>query len=434
VTTGAGLRAWGLSEGLRHRGFDVIIASPALEDGASGPLQLPPHVRACPRSEIGAMIAEVRPSVVVLQHWGMAADVPELTVPLALDLAGPHLLERLFWGDNDTERNVAEKIAALRRADFVTCSGEYQRHYFYPFLAMAGFDLRENCLAVIPFSVPPDAAAAATTARRDPLAFVYGGAFLAWQDPTRPPEWLLEELDHAGRGTLHFFGGAHPVADASGGRFASLMSTLREHPRVIVRGLVAFDDLLTAYRKASVALDLMARNPERELAFTTRTMIYLYCGLPVMYNNYSEISGIVRDRGCGWTLDPEDETGFRRAVRSVLDGTAPLDAMRRAALMTATDYSWDKTIGPLAEFCANPRQREGRVAISLAVEARRREADALRDERDALRSELLSIKGRLSYRLLQRLPALGVLAAPFAYLAGWVLAGIVYLRLRRTTR
>jgi glycosyltransferase involved in cell wall biosynthesis len=224
------------------------------------------------------------------------------------------------------------------------------------------------------------------------------------------------------------------VADASGGRFAELTTALRNHPRVIVRGLVAFDDLIAAYRGASVALDLMARNPERELAFTTRTMIYLYCGLPVIHNNYSEVGRLVRERGCGWALDPDDEIGFRRAVRSVLDASAPLESLRRAALATASDYSWDKTIGPLADFCANPRQREGRLAIALAAEARRREAEALREERDALRSELLAIKGRLAYRLLQRLPALGALMAPFAYLAGWILAAAVYLRLRRTNR
>jgi len=46
------------------------------------------------------------------------------------------------------------------------------------------------------------------------------------------------------------------------------------------------DKLINEYTGASVAWDVMARNPERELAFTSRTVEYL--GLPVVYNNYAE--------------------------------------------------------------------------------------------------------------------------------------------------
>jgi hypothetical protein len=35
-------------------------------------------------------------------------------------------------------------ILKIRRADFLVCSGEYQKHYFYPFMELAGFDLRRD--------------------------------------------------------------------------------------------------------------------------------------------------------------------------------------------------------------------------------------------------------------------------------------------------
>jgi len=58
----------------------------------------------------------------------------------------------------------------------------------------------------------------------------------------------------------------------------------------MVLGYVRFyptPDKLIEYTGASVAWDVMARNPERELAFTSRTVEYLWC-LPVVYNNYAE--------------------------------------------------------------------------------------------------------------------------------------------------
>jgi hypothetical protein len=435
ATTGAGLRAWGLACGLVSRGFEVVVGSPAVDEGAGGAPGAPRAVRMA-RGAIGAFLDRERPDAVVLQHWGMARDVPELTVPLALDLAGPHLLERRFWGGGDGAADLEEKLSAMRRADFALCSGEIQRLYFLRFLEMADWDMSAGeVLPVIPFSVPPPHAWSDerhATGGEGEVCFVYGGAFLAWQDPSGPIGWLLDEMDRAGRGRLVFHGGAHPVIDASAGRFAGLLGMLKAHPRVEMRGFVPFDDLAAQYRGLSgntgtgaVALDLMARNEERELAFTTRTMIYLWCGLPVIYNDYSEVSAIVRERGCGWALSPTDETGFRNVVRQVLEGRAPLAEMSARARETAADYCWDKTIGPLAEWCANPKVRAGRVESLLRWEAERRAAGAHEDttvgtpdKRGVARTAKAVVR------------SVAPLLAPVAWLAAWPPALWAWWRLR----
>jgi hypothetical protein len=452
ATTGAGLRAWGIAEALRSRGLNVIVAGPEHATGPAKPAAVPQafsHVRWFKRAEIGTFLATEKPDVLVLQHWGLAAEVPELSIPLAIDLAGPHLLERLYWGgEADMERNLAEKLAALRRADFLTCSGEFQRHYFLPYLAMAGFEMRGDLLPVIPFSVPPpgwertmyggtsDTESPAPVTRRGPDGpeFAYGGAFLAWQDPTGPLSWLLDEFAAAGRGILHFYGGPHPVLDASGGRFAQLLDTLRANPRVRMHGFMGFDELLRSYRSHDVALDLMARNPERELAFTTRTMVYLYCGLPVIYNDYSEISGIVQRHECGWTLSPDDESGFRSVVRSILDGNARLNPMRGNAREAAREYAWDSTIEPLARYCADPFFREGKTSRQLAFEVRQHQLEQTLAERDALRSELDALQGKLLVRLQRRLGGVAPLVAPLAWLLAWPISFWLWLKFRSTTR
>lgn len=417
VTTGAGLRAWGLAAGLVARGFRVTVASPA---GPETPVPAgggDPAAERVARGDIGGFLAGARPDVVVLQHWGLAADVPDLDVPLVVDLAGPHLLERAYWGSDDPLRDLAEKLDALRRADFVTCSGEFQRRYFLPFLMQAGHDVRaDGALPVIPFSVPPTGwhghAATAPDAPRDgEPVFVYGGTFLAWQDPARAIRILLEELDAAGRGRLLFFGGAHPVIDASGGRFAELSVLLRSHPRVEYRGFTPFHELVAEYARATVALDLMERNPERELAFTTRTMIYLWCGLPVIHDDYSEPGALIRARGCGWALSPDDADGLRGAVRSVLDGTAPLGAMRAAALRLAADHAWDRTIGPLSDFCAAPGLRAGRQPRATATPA------------------ATPAPGRTSTPARRLLAAVAPALAPVARLAAWPVARLLCWRL-----
>ena len=418
ATSGAGLRAWGLTMGLRARGFDAIAASCRTafsEKYLSGECPLPSYVRMFQRDRAGELIREVDPEVVILQHWGMAHEIPDLSVPLAIDLAGPHLLERLYWGTSEFFRDAEAKLAALRRADFVVCSGEYQRHYFYAWLALAGFDLRKTDVPVIPFSVPPPNVFPSTT-EREPHSFVFGGLLLAWQDPSRGFRILLEEMDRQQKGVLHIFTGAHPVLDASDSHLAPLVQELRAHPRVRFHGIVPFDELLREYTKYEVAFDLMMRNPERELAFTTRTIVYLACGLPVVYNDYSEISQLIKNHECGWCISPDDESTIREVCRRILANDYPLSAMSKKAKELAEQLSWDKTITPLAEFCAHPFFRQNKQQSTLRTEALDREVDELRRRCAELEAELRTLNSKWIVRLARKLKPLR-----------WLLAGLTWL-------
>jgi hypothetical protein len=429
TTTGAGLRAFGLAAGLRSRGFKVTIASAAAgeaEDNSCFEGMQVCHFR---RGELNPLLQKASPEVIVLQHWGLARDLPEVTVPLAIDLAGPHLLERAYWGSNRLDADLTEKLAALRRADFVTVSGVYQRHYFYPFLMMAGFDIRKEHIPVIPFSVPPIVPEASPT-QREPLSFVYGGAFLAWQDPAESIRWLLEEMHMAGRGKLYFHGGPHPVLDASGGRFSALLETLRQDPFAEVIGYLPYDELMARYQRYSVALDLMAFNPERELAFTTRTMFYLYCGLPVIYNSYSELSQVIREKKCGWTIAEDDEQAFRTVVRNILNGKADIKTPAENAKTAAREFDWQKTIEPLAQFCASPCIRSGKNGQLVRHEAMLRENETLRLECAQLQQDLDSIRGKFLFRLHSRFASAGIWMAPFVYALTFPIALYLYLRFR----
>lgn len=433
-TNGAGLRAWGLAEGLRSRGFDAHVASwvaSFADPYVSGNQPLPAHVHIFRRDRIGELIAEVAPSVLVLQHWGLAREIPELDLPIAMDLAGPHLLERLFWGETDVLRHAEEKLEALRRADFFVCSGEHQRHYFYAWLTLAGLPPTEIELPVIPFSVPPYSPPPATS--RDWNAFVYGGLFLAWQDPTAAIRATLQEMSTLGRGTLHLHVGAHPALDASGGRFAQVLRETSAHSQVRTYDIMPFEELVAHYVNDGVALDLMAWNCERELAFTTRTMIYLWCGLPVIHDDYSELGRLIREARCGWALNPQNEIAVRQVVRDILSDRIDLAAMSRAAREFAERYTWDKTIGPLAEFCANPQTRHLKTRFAMQWEAQTRELVQLRNECAMLRADLDRLRGNWLVRVAERMPRLlRRVLAPALRMVLWPIARWIEWRLKKT--
>ena len=62
----------------------------------------------------------------------------------------------------------------------------------------------------------------------------------------------------------------------------------------------------------------MSWNLERELAFTTRTIEYLWAGLPVIYNNFSEISEYIKKYNAGWCIDPEDPNELAAILNEIL--------------------------------------------------------------------------------------------------------------------
>lgn len=415
-TTGAGLRAWGLAEGLRAHGLDVSIAMPSetIEGKTIDDPAFSIESNIFKRPLLMEFINKINPDVLVFQHWGLMEHLQGATCPLVLDLAGSHLLERYYWSNSHTasddepskvfsmdyDKNLSEKLRALRLADFITCSGKFQRLYFLPFLAMTGWHISGDCLPVIPFSINPAPPEGRALLERQPDTFVYGGMFLPWQNPEKPLRWLLEVFDEMNRGKLLFYGGMHPTMDVSQGKFEGLLQYLSKHPRVVMKGTLPFDDLCKEYLQASVALDLCERNPERELAFTTRTVVYLWCGLPVIYNNYSELSGYIEKADAGWSLDPDDEKAFKQTVRDILNNNASLEEKRRnAEKLCSSELDWAKTVKPLADFCQSPSYREGKSGVLLAAEYRTQKMSQMEMDLEETRRELLTLKGKMIFRL-----------------------------------
>lgn len=359
-TVGSGLRAWGLGQGLKSRGHEVLFSMPraALKGRKE---VVPPEVieLAWEHDTLASVVRAANPDVVVVCNWPVLALLPTelLGIPVVLDQHGPHYLEREYQKAGDPEENAQYKLSALRKADFFTCAGEKQLVYFQSWLERAGWTEQERRerSAAMPVSLSPQLPV------HDPdeeLTFVYGGVFLPWQDPSTGLFALLEVLEQRGVGRLCFFGGKHPIYPVDSGIFDELLARLQQSPRVVAPGMISHDELIASYARAHVAIDLMKRNPERELAFTTRTVEYLWCGLPVIYNDYAELSDYIREYNAGWIVDPEDREAIMAVLNGILDH--PEQVVERglnAQRLVRERLTWDRTIAPLDDFIRHPRMR-----------------------------------------------------------------------------
>lgn len=354
-TSGAGLRAWGLGEGLRSHGFHVDYSVPAvaLDNGVTVP-PLEHELYPWHPQTLERVIREARPDAVVFCHWPTVQIGKRLDIPTVIDFHGPHILERLFQNFGDVSSNGLSKIEALRKADFFTCAGEKQKLYFLSWLLLSGLDLTTPRIASVPVCLSPD-----LPDRLPPPAepeFVYGGVYLPWQDPSVGLEAVADELAAQGKGMLRLFGGKHPNMPIKiPPVFARLEDKFQAMTNVSLEGFTARDTLVTHYLRGAVAVDLMAHNYERELAFTTRTVEYMWCGLAVIYNHYAELSPLIREYEAGWVLEPDDRPGIRQVVAEILAN--PDEAYRRgqnARQLVREHLTWDHAIAPLADFLHTP--------------------------------------------------------------------------------
>jgi hypothetical protein len=291
---------------------------------------------------------------------------------LIVDQAGPHILERYFQRPEASATDTAEKVAVLKRTDFFISSGEMQQTYFDGWLALADFPRDEDGaidrqkVGVIPFSLSPDLPTHPPQGDR-PLTFIYGGYFLPWKDPSKAliaiAEWATKH-----EAKVRIFGGPPPFHAVPPGVMGELIHELDAMPSVEFRGVLPFDTLVEECRSVDVAIDLMKRNRERELAFTTGTVVYLWAGVPVIYNNYSELSRYIAEYDAGWTLDPEDTCGLANVLEEIRQHP---EVIRRksanAQRLVREHFTWDRTIEPLDAFCRKPSVRPKPMAPMLIM-------------------------------------------------------------------
>jgi glycosyltransferase involved in cell wall biosynthesis len=363
-TSGGGLRAWSIYEGLKSSGFDVIPSIPSFQYLSKKYWnQIDDELKALSWKwgDQEKIIKEADPDVVVFtSNWAILDLKEKLDIPTVIDLHGPTLLESFFFKGNISQYDYEKKIRNLSRGDFYIFVNRRQREYFSGWLLMAGILLDRKHFGTVPVSLSPNMPEIDMPARlQKKLTFVYGGGFYPWQDPTAGIGVLAGILEKTQKGELWMFTESHKISQSDTNKFNSFVGGLQQNPAVNFKGLIPRDDLLKEYGIANVAMDLMSWNLERELAFTTRTVEYLWAGLPVIYNDYSELSEYITRYKAGWCIDPENRYEIKETIEYILDDPSELIQYgRNAQRLVRENFTWDMTMQPLVDFCKNPKKRD----------------------------------------------------------------------------
>ncbi len=362
-TSGTALRTFGLAEGLKANGAEVSISVPRYAiDSALGSIDRK-SLSSETNSELDKLnrlaftsnsqqriVDELKPDLIICGHWPAMMLRVKPSQPLVIDLAGPHLLERHYQASGDHKAASLAKLISLATADYFIVAGPSQRLYFLSYLLRTELERLEDRIIQISMPLSPKLPDRQRIQSESSPRFIFGGVFLPWQDPSWGLRKLLSELDQRKKGTLTLIGGKHPHYDVKTGTYESLFSDLSKNPRVTTKPLLHFDNFVSELASADVAFDLMQWNLERELAVTTRSTTYLWAGLPVIYNDFADLAGLIQRYDAGWCVSPGNDDELLTVLDEIYSDPGILQKKSdNARLLASTEFSWDQAVKPLLE-------------------------------------------------------------------------------------
>jgi glycosyltransferase involved in cell wall biosynthesis len=153
-----------------------------------------------------------------------------------------------------------------------------------------------------------------------------------------------------GKVVLHLLIANHWGGNGALRELPDMFRSLASVPGVRWHGLMEFHDFRKLLSRCHVNLDVFARNPERELAFVTRSAVALSCGVPVVHVPFTEVSELVREHDAGWLVEDHDVDGIHAVLREAADRPELLQRKRAGATAVAARLEPREAVAPLVDL------------------------------------------------------------------------------------
>lgn len=318
---------------------------------------------------------------------------------IVVDLYDPFHLEQLeamrgepIGGRNHVNHNLVNVLnAQIRRGDFFMCASEKQRDFWLgqfsaldrinPFVYDEDESLR-SLLAVVPFGVsdqPPERTAPGIRdvvpgIGPDDKVILWGGGIYNWFDPST----LIRAVDRLRHRVpevrLFFMGTKHPNPHVPEMRVAVEAVRLADELGLLDR-FVFFNEGWVPYHQrqnflldADIGVSTHYLHVETSFSFRTRILDYFWANLPIVSTQGDALSAVINERGLGLTVAPEDPVALEDALHRLLTDDLFVKECKHNLDEAVADFRWERTLGPLLDFCRSAKRAADAVQISPPFE------------------------------------------------------------------
>ncbi|HPG30048.1 MAG TPA: hypothetical protein PLQ81_04635, partial [bacterium] len=315
-TGGRGVRVQNLADGLKSHNHNVIMSF--LNDSISrietiGKISVPEEFKKYGHNYCyDKIISKVRPDIIIFSPWMLAIsyDAKKFkTIPVVLDMPGMITLENIYDKMENDFDFLAKKIHTFNKSDLFCVSNQRQKYYLYSLLLMSGIDINEKSVILSPISYTDNIPE--HKKYPSPPTYIFSGVLWNWQNYGDSLSNIAGYLAKNG-GEFEIYCGNFLYAETS-----RSLNELKRFESVKLNGLIEHDALLQKYIQSSVAVELYLPNPERELATTTRTLEYIWSGLPVIYSKGMYLAEFIKEYDAGWVIDPLDSDELLKVLNEI---------------------------------------------------------------------------------------------------------------------
>jgi GT2 family glycosyltransferase/glycosyltransferase involved in cell wall biosynthesis len=316
------------------------------------------------------------------------------TKVLVVDIYDPLHLEQLEQGRdkplkrwNDQVNNSTEALNhQIMLGDFFLCASDRQRHFWLGQLAALGRinaytysrdSELDSLIAVAPFGIPSANPVATRGGIRgvvpgighDDKVIIWGGGIYNWFDPQTLIRAVATLAKTRPNVRLFFLGVKHPNPDVPEMAAVSEARVLAGHLGVdnvnvfFNESWVPYEERQNYLLEADLGVSTHFQHVETTFSFRTRILDYLWAGLPIVSTEGDSFGDLVEKESLGGVVPERDEAALVAVLERVLfDPEAAAEARANVARVR-DDFTWEKVLAPLVEFCRNPIHAADRIAV-----------------------------------------------------------------------
>jgi glycosyltransferase involved in cell wall biosynthesis len=383
---GPAIRAWHLAEELAAEHEVVLLSAAGADRSHSGFPVIRADEDALRTLEAWMDVLVVQGGLLHVNPWLLDSD--KIIVADLYDLSHLENLEQIRDADPESaDAAVARQTAVLNeqllRGDFFLCASARQRDFWLGALAALGRvnpytyegdERLRSLIDIVPFGLP----ATPPVQRRhgirgvvpgigpDDKVVLWAGGVYNWFDPcslVRAVDLVRAQVPEV---RLYFLGMRHPNPQIPAMRVATELIQLSAELGLTDRW-VFFNDKWVEYETradflldADVGVSTHLDHVETAYSFRTRILDYLWAGLPMVVTEGDSFAELVRSNNLGAAVAPGDPEAIAAALLAVL-AEPPA---RSAVWEVAEQFTWDRVVTPLIEFCRLPRRAPDLVARS----------------------------------------------------------------------
>ncbi|GAA2984270.1 glycosyltransferase involved in cell wall biosynthesis [Microbacterium terrae] len=309
------------------------------------------------------------------------------------DLYDPFHLEQLEQNKHmppvEWEEEVSKAVSLLNeqleRADTMICASERQQTLWLGALSALG---RVNPLTytadptfdafvrVVPFGLPEDEPVQTRHALKgtvpgigaDDKVLIWGGGIYEWFDPVTLVEAMALVVDDHPDVKLFFMSARHfnpdvPEMKVLGDTIAAADAHGLTDRNVFFNDTwVDYEDRVNFLLDSDIGVSTHPIHLETRFSFRTRILDYLWARLPIITTDGDSFADLVRANRLGAVVPAGDAQALADAIVSVLYDPEVIAAAATGLDRVRTEFTWERAVAPLREFCEDPKAAPDRAA------------------------------------------------------------------------